>query len=41
MKATANRNINVSKGQRIVKGQEVDFFRVINTMGLDYSRGSY
>ena len=46
MKATATRNINISKGQRIVKGQEVDFFRVINTLGLDLvevvtKRGSF
>ena len=46
MKATATRNININKEQRIVKGQEVDFFRVINTMGLDIvevvtKRGSF
>jgi hypothetical protein len=35
MKATANQSININKEQRIVKGQEVDFFRVINTLGVD------
>ena len=46
MKATAKQSININKEQRIVKGQEVDFFRVINTMGLDLvevvtKRGSF
>ena len=46
MKATANRNININKKQRIVEGQQVDFFRVINTLGLDLvevvtKRGSF
>ena len=35
MKATATRNININKEQRIVEGQEVDFFKVINTLGID------
>ena len=35
MKATANKNINISKKQRIVKGQEVNFFRVINTLDIN------
>ena len=35
MKATANQSINIDKEQRIVKGQEVDFFKVINTLGVD------
>ena len=35
MKATANQSINIDKEQRIVKGQEVDFFKVINTLGID------
>jgi hypothetical protein len=35
MKATSNKNITISKGQRIVKGQEVNFFKVINTLGID------
>ena len=35
MKATANQSININKEQRVVKGQEVDFFKVINTLGID------
>lgn len=35
MKATANKSININKEQRIVEGQEVDFFKVINTLGID------
>ena len=35
MKATANKNINISKEQRITKGQEVNFFNVINTLGIN------
>ena len=35
MKATANKNININKEQRILKGQEVTYYRVINTFGLE------
>ena len=35
MTATAKRNININKKQRIVKGQEVTYYRVINTFGLE------
>ena len=35
MTATAKRDININKKQRIVKGQEVTYYRVINTFGLE------
>ena len=35
MTATAKRNININKKQRILKGQEVTYYRVINTFGLE------
>ena len=34
MKATANQNINISKEQRIVKGQEVNFYNMINNLDV-------
>ena len=37
MRATANRNITISKGARIVKGQEVKVFRAISTTSVSLS----
>ena len=34
MKATAKQDINISKEQRIVKGQEVNYFRLINNLDV-------
>ena len=34
MKAKANQNINISKEQRIIKGQEVNYFRLINNLDV-------
>ena len=34
MKATAKQDINISKEQRIVKGQEVNFYNMINNLDV-------